>query len=162
MNELTHGEVRRLFDYDSALGILRWKVRVRRSWAPGSIAGSERSSKGYGQVGIRRRYYRLHQLVWFWVYGEWPVGELDHIDRDPTNNRIENLRVATDSQQSANRGNTRPGRLKGAYERKGKWRSGIRVDGMRKWLGTFDTEEEAHEAYGRAAREHFGEYACLG
>jgi len=160
---LTLGKVRELFDYNARNGELRWRVKPCKRMAAGVIAGHKKKEKGYRRVLIDGRLYQLHSVVWFWVYGEWPVGQIDHVNHITDDNRIENLRLADRTQQNANRQNTRPGRLKGAYFREwGRWQSKIVVRGRKIYLGTFDTEEEAHEAYGRAAREHFGEYACLG
>ena len=91
--------------------------------------------------------------------------EIDHKDGDPSNNAIENLRLATSSQQKQNKGvqsNNRCG-LKGAFYHachKGKkWRSQIKVGDRLIFLGYFHTAMEAHEAYAAAAVEHFGEFA---
>lgn len=67
---------------------------------------------------------------------------VDHIDRDPTNNRRSNLRYATPKQQLQNRG------FKGVSQiYNGKWQARIVIDGKRKQLGCFSTREEAEEAY---------------
>ena len=91
--------------------------------------------------------------------------EIDHIDGNPSNNAIANLRLATSSQQKQNKrvqSNNRSG-LKGAFYhacRKGKkWRSQIKVGDKLIFLGYFHTPEEAHAAYCEAAREYFGEFA---
>jgi hypothetical protein len=107
-----------------------------------------------------------HRLAWVYVHGSIPDGmEIDHKDCDPTNNRLDNLRLATSSQQKQNKrvqSNNRAG-LKGAYYhacRTGKkWRSQIKVGQRLIFLGYFHTAEEAHEAYAAAAAEHFGEFA---
>lgn len=107
-----------------------------------------------------------HRLAWIYVHGSIPDGmEIDHKDCDPTNNRLDNLRLATSSQQKQNKrvqSNNRAG-LKGAYYhacRTGKkWRSQIKVGQRLIFLGYFHTAEEAHEAYALAAAKHFGEFA---
>lgn len=107
-----------------------------------------------------------HRLAWVYMYGDIPDGmEVDHIDLDPSNNTIANLRLATSSQQKMNKraqSNNRSG-LKGAYfhacHKGKKWRSQIKVGPRLIFLGYFHTAEEAHAAYGAAALEHFGEFA---
>ncbi len=94
--------------------------------------------------------------------------EIDHKDTDPSNNRLDNLRLATSQEQKRNKkvqSNNRSG-LKGAYYhacRKGKkWRSQIRIGPGREnliFLGYYDTALEAHMAYRSAAIRHFGEFA---
>jgi hypothetical protein len=91
--------------------------------------------------------------------------EIDHADGNPSNNRLSNLRLATSSHQKRNKrvqSNNRSG-LKGAFwhgcHKGKKWRSQIKVGKRLIFLGYFHTAEEAHVAYSRAAKEHFGEFA---
>lgn len=104
-----------------------------------------------------------HRLAWLYVHGEWPDGELDHIDRNPGNNAIANLRLASTGQNGANTGP----RLSNSSGCKGI--SPTRVHRSKPWfarvgsqfLGYFATAEEAARAYDAAARERWGEYAFL-
>ena len=98
---------------------------------------------------------------------------VDHINHDTLDNRRSNLRVCTHRQNAQNKrlqSGRRTGTLKGAYKVSDKyisryaerpWRSGIKVDGKRIWLGYYATELEAAQAYNEAAKAHFGEYAWL-
>lgn len=159
--------LRRWFDYSRDTGVFTW-IGEPRTIGPciGKIAGTKRRDgyvfigvPGFGQIGA-------HRLAWIYVHGMVIGGaEVDHIDGDPANNAIENLRLASSSQQKQNKSvqsNNRSG-LKGAYFhacRTGlKWRSQIKVGGRVIFLGYFQSAQEAHEAYGRAAVEHFGEFA---
>lgn len=92
------------------------------------------------------------------VTGKWPVLQVDHIG-DSTDNRWSNLRLATQSDNNANKEPKRPG-LTGAsfYKRTGRWRAYIKKDGKHISLGYFDTAEEAHEEYMKAAARLFGEF----
>lgn len=105
-------------------------------------------------------------MAWLYVYGEWPDFEIDHINGDAHDNRICNLRRATHQQNMANskvRAHNASG-LKGVQRHtlSRKWRARIQVSGRTIHIGLFDTKEEAHEAYMRAARFHFGEFATDG
>ena len=90
----------------------------------------------------------LHRAAWLLATGHWPPEEIDHDDRDRSNNRWINLRCATHGQnrQNLSRRNS-AGRLRGTHPYYRKWKSTIRVDGRTIYLGLFDTEEQAHEAY---------------
>lgn len=155
------------FDYDPETGIFRWKKEPRTIGSClGKVAGHTRrngyvfiSVPGFGLIGA-------HRLAWIYVHGLTIGGaEIDHIDCDPSNNAIDNLRLATSSQQKQNKrvqSNNRSG-LKGAFYHachKGKkWRSQIKVGDDLIFLGYFHTAQEAHEAYASAAAEYFGEFA---
>jgi hypothetical protein len=157
------------FDYDPVTGIFIWKkVHYTNAKLLGKPAGTLRKS-GYvfiGVPGFGRLRLGAHRLAWIYVHGLMVGGgEVDHIDTNPSNNAIENLRLATSTEQKRNKkvqSNNRCG-LKGAYYHachKGKkWRSQIKVGDRLIFLGYFPTAQEAHEAYAVAAREHFGEFA---
>jgi hypothetical protein len=94
------------------------------------------------------------------VYGEWP-DEIDHVDRDRSNNAVSNLRKATRSQNCCNSAKRESlSGLKGAYFdwRAMKWFSKIQIGRSIRWLGTFGTAEEAHAAYIQALTEYHGDY----
>src|SRR2546425_1516194 len=93
-----------------------------------------------------------------------PAVQVDHEDRDGLNNRRYNLRVATHDDNQRNRScqkrNNRTSQYKGVCLEKGKWRVRIRVNGKNIEIGRFDSELQAALAYDKAAREHYGEFAC--
>lgn len=102
-----------------------------------------------------------HQLAWLYVNGTWPPSQIDHIDGDGLNNKIENLRLANSAQNNSNRSFNGAVGFKGVYWNKsGKaYRAQIQINGRRIYLGSFATPEEAHEAYVKAAKELHGEFA---
>lgn len=96
-----------------------------------------------------RIWTSLGRVVYAWYVGEWPEPTVDHIDRDPWNNRIWNLRPATALQQAQNTSVFNGG----AHNDKTGWRVRPRIRGERKSLGTFNTKEEAQAAYAAALSE---------
>jgi hypothetical protein len=104
-------------------------------------------------------------VIWAFHYNEWKLN-LDHKNRDSLDDQIDNLRVATSQQQAANRkvfSHSKTG-WKGVtlYQRDGRYQARIFVNGRMKYLKRYDTPEEAHEAYMKAAIELHGEFACSG
>lgn len=120
------------------------------------------NKRPYWKVIINRKMAYVHQVVFLMRHGYLP-DYIDHVDGDSTNNRIENLRPATQSQNIVNsrlKKNNTSG-YKGVTYRKdtGKWRAAIMVNGKHISLGSYFTKEEAYEAYKAGAQKHFGEFA---
>lgn len=158
---LTADEVRRLLRYEPDTGIFFWRTAARNIKA-GDIAGCQQS-RGYWHVRINRRLYVAHRLAWLYATGEWPAGNVDHINGQRSDNRLANLRIATNSENAWNsriRRNNACG-YKGVHYKKTirKFVAQINAGGRVRHLGVFMTADEAHAAYVRAAREHFGEFA---
>jgi hypothetical protein len=130
--------------------------------ATGKIAGGL-TKDGYIRIRLYGKEYRAHRIVWEMHNGEIPKGILiDHINRIKTDNRIENLRLATHTQNLQNQ----PGRRGVSGLPKGvqltssnKFRAKIRINGLSTHLGTFNTAEEAGEAYTKKSIELHGEFA---
>jgi hypothetical protein len=125
----------------------------------GSVAGDVKPT-GYRYIGVCGQRYRAHRLAWFYMYGEWPKGEIDHINRNRDDNRIDNLRDVSRSlncKNTALRRDNTSGR-KGIYWYGDRlmWRASISIDGRLKHLGWFDTKEKAIAA--REANEKLHGY----
>ena len=142
----------RIFEYRD--GNLYWKVSAGKRKA-GSRAGNV-GGKGYRRVGYNYKLYPEHRVIWELHNGSIPDGlEIDHINRVRSDNRIENLRLATSQE---NKRNTSSNGFH--YEKvRGKFLASINVGDQRKWLGTFDNKLDARAAYLRARKELFGEFA---
>jgi HNH endonuclease len=161
---ITHARLLEILDYDSETGEFRWRERVNRSVKAGAVAGLV-DNDGYRMITIKGRAYRAHQLAWFYMMGKWCRDVIDHRDGDPSNNRWDNLRRATVSQNNANRRIHRNNKCgyKGVVENQwGRFWATIHKDGRRLHLGTFATAQEAHAAYVEAAHRLFGEFARAG
>ncbi len=162
---VTLERLKEVLDYDPATGLFRWKVK-RCNVEAGQVAGHHKGPR-YIRINIDLVSYRAHILAWLYMTGEWPPRFIDHRDTDKANNRWENLRLATKSQNMANMPAPKSNRsgFKGvsryrAGDSYGKpWQAGISKDGKRMSLGHFATPEEAHAAYAAAAEKFFGEFA---
>jgi hypothetical protein len=151
---LTTIQLKELFDYKD--GNLYWKVYKGPRAPIGSIAGSVRKD-GYCRINIDGKSYLTHRLVWLWHGKELDTNiEIDHINNNPSDNRIENLRLATRLQNEYNKPK------KGYRFEAGKWRARIKVNGKQQHLGMFDTEDEARLAYLTAAKQTQGNYTYKG
>jgi hypothetical protein len=146
-------------DYDPITGVLTWKKSsangVRRA---GTTCG--RVDKcGHRIVNLDCRTHMAHRIAWAIFYGQFPEMGIDHINGVGDDNRIANLRLATQSQNIANRIANGTSGFRGVSKtRHGKWFAQIKKDGTTKYLGTFATKELAAQAYEDAARIVFGEF----
>jgi hypothetical protein len=159
---LTQTRVRELFEYDPLVGDLVRRVRTRNQ-VPGKIAGSV-NAHGHINVGVDGRLYAAHRIVFLWWHG-WLPKEIDHRNRIKTDNRIDNLRASTSSQNKGNIGllvnNTSGFRGVSFNTRRQKWHAQIKINGKQTYLGGFDLPEQAARVYNAAAVKHFGEFAHL-
>ena len=150
-------EISRRLSYSS--GKVYWKDCSKPRFN-GKEAGCK-SKDGYFVVKMSGKVFKLHRVVWLLCKGKWPEGWLDHIDRDKSNNSIENLREVTFSQSNANRDKaSKPklSRYKGVSKnRYYTWKATIQGT----FLGCFETEHLAAAAYNKAATKIFGEHAKL-
>ena len=164
--KLTQKYLLELFDYRD--GELYWKVRKAAKIKIGDRAGNV-TVRGYRDVKIDGKSCKSHRLIFLYHYGYLPEF-LDHIDGNPLNNKIDNLREATSQENSMNRkkdksygGKPTLSKYKGVSWRKEsqKWKVSIMIGEKRKHLGYFDLEIKAAKAYNRAAIELFGKFAKI-
>lgn len=104
-NALTAEKLKELLNYDKNTGVFTWRVAVSNKIKVGQIAGSVQKVHKYIMVGIGGYYYYAHRLAWLYTYGCFPDGDrwqIDHIDGDRSNNRIENLKTVPPSENGKN------------------------------------------------------------
>jgi hypothetical protein len=161
---LTQARLKELLHYDPETGIFTWAIS-RPGMPKGRIAGSLHN-EGYIDLMIDGRHYRAHRLAWLYVYGKFPDDLIDHKDGVRSNNKISNLRECTNSTnlQNLKRGytGTSSSFLGVSWHRKAnKWVAQIVTNGKNKYLGLFNTEEDAHKAYlaAKATLHPYGEIA---
>jgi hypothetical protein len=156
--------IRDILSYNPENGHFVWKKNRYRAKA-GFRAGHRRPD-GYWAITVFGHSYRAGRLAWFFTHDEWPSNEIDHINGVRDDDRIENLRVATRSQNVANTKKKCSSRnlLKGvSTARRGKrYVAQIRINGKNTRIGAYDSEKEAHDAYVAAAQKEFGPFARAG
>ena len=140
----TQDRLKELLEYDPKTGKFFW--RVARGVRVGAEAGSV-DSEGYICIGVDWKTYKAHRLAWLYVHGYLPENQIDHIDRDPSNNRIKNLREVSVICNSRNCGNPRTNRsgVRGVswHKSTGKWQVQIEVNQRNFHLGYYDDFTEA-------------------
>ncbi|MDO9381848.1 MAG: HNH endonuclease [Hyphomicrobiaceae bacterium] len=165
---LTPERLREVVSYNSETGEFRWlqnssPYAKRHPYSAGDVAGA-RHSNGYLAFWVDRKKYLAHRVAFFWVHGRWPSADLDHVNRDRTDNRIVNLREASRVQNNGNSGipNHNTSGIKGVrwHAARGKWVAQISINNRCKYLGIYADKEDARVAYEKAAREYFGEFAA--
>lgn len=125
----------------------------------GEICGAF-SGSGYRYIRFGALAFKANRLAWLWMTGEWPPGLVDHRNGDRGDDRWSNLRLATyqDNNANAKRRADNTSGLKGVKKIGGRWQARIGAGGSTH-LGTFDTPEEAHAEYCKAATALYGEFA---
>lgn len=157
---LTAARVRELLEYDPDTGVLTWR-RHRNKAKVGRPAGWLSAGNAWSghRVKIDGREYYAHRLIWLYVHGVWPVAEIDHINRNPTDNRLCNLRAADRCENGANRGrqvNNQSGVTGVSWDaRRGKWTAYLYSQRRRNYLGAYKDFAEAVSAR-MAAENHVG------
>ncbi len=135
------------------------RVNSRRA---NKLAGYRNPETGRTVVSINKQKYMASRVIWKMVHNEEPA-EVDHVDVDPSNDRLSNLRPAGRSDNQLNIPGWCVSGLKGAYfnKRQKRWYSRITQEGHDVFLGMFDNPEDAHQAYAIAAKLAHGEFARI-
>lgn len=155
--ELTQERLKDLLHYDPETGIFNWLSRMSSKTPAGAIAGTL-NSRGYVTITLNGKKLLAHRLAWLYMYGYLPPLKLDHKNRVRTDNRLANLRLATNQQNSLNqtvrRDNTSGIRGVSFDRSRGKWRAHVGLNGKHVNLGRFESSHAASEAR-RAAEVRF-------
>jgi len=147
---LTQEHLKKLLHYDSDTGEWTWLRRngTKRPQA-GNISNQGRSA-GYRRICVDGKSYYSSHLVFLYMTGEFPNGEVDHIDRNRSNDKWSNLRITTHTKNCQNRGirNDNTSGYPGVSfnTQSNRWKADICVDGVRIYLGKFIFLEDAIEA----------------
>jgi hypothetical protein len=168
--------LRAAFSYDASAGLLYWKERpvshfsseaYARRWntkCAGKPALTAGSGRGYKMGRFFDQPVKAHRVIWALHYGAWPEFDIDHIDGDPGNNAISNLRLASHAQNMKNvrkHKDNRSGHKGVSFSPQTleKWEARIMVDGVVHRLGRFKTPEEAAAAYTQASLRLHGQFS---
>lgn len=157
MREVPIEVLRDKLSYDQETGHLIWNHTTQ--WTKkGQVAGT--ICLGYVKISINKVIIPAHRIVWAMQHGRWPFGEIDHINGNRADNRIENLREVTHQQNCMNRvkaQNNKSG-YKGVswHKTAQKWQSHLSIGGKSIYLGLFETPEKAFEVYNEAAQMAYG------
>lgn len=150
-------ELKKYLNYDHNTGIFTWIFQAGRRVKVGMVAGTVKED-GRIEIALNRKKYKAHRLAWLYIHGEYPINQIDHINGNSLDNRINNLREATQQQNMQNKrapqSNNKSGVLGVSFCKKSKkFMAQIGKNGKQKRLGYFVSPKEAHEAYLKAKRE---------
>lgn len=144
-NILTQRKLKELLRYNPDIGLFTRRTSLQGVQA-GDIAGCK-NPNGYIRIVISYKKYYAHRLAWFYVYGVWPKDQIDHINHNRADNRLVNLREATNQENSMNRGIERRNKsgITGVVWSKdrSKWQAQIITKGKIIHLGRFVDKFEA-------------------
>lgn len=160
---LTVDQLKEIFNYNPDTGIFTWLINQRGP--AGRIGQKAGCLNGDGQIriSINCKKYVAHRLAWLYMTGEWPSALVDHINMDRSDNRWENLRLATKSQNMFNRPapSDNTSGYKGVHKHTqcDRWTAQICVNYKKIYLGLFKTAEEAKAVYDAAAAKLHAEFA---
>lgn len=157
-----------IFAYNPETGAITNRVvRANGKCKIGDLAGTMKADitgKTRRWIRYEGKSYYANVVAWRLMTGEWPQGEVDHINGDSSDDRWSNLRLVTHQQNQFNRckNKNNTSGFKGVHAHKNRWRARIMVGGKSICLGLYKTREMAHAAYCQAADKMHGEYSNHG
>lgn len=147
---LTQEYLKSILRYDSETGLFTWAKKIPHSKSVAQAGGL--CSQKYWRIKINKRSYKAHRLAWLYAFGEFPQGQIDHINGNRSDNRLCNLRLASNAENQMNRAKAavtnNSGFLGVNFNKEvGKFAARIQSNGKRIHLGYFDSPEDASSAY---------------
>jgi hypothetical protein len=159
---LTQLELKEKLHYDQDTGIFTWLINRTKNTKAGDKAGYLMPD-GYVRISFNGIKYKSHRLAWLYIYGLWPKDMIDHINGNPSDNRIKNLREATgyENQHNTKKPKTNKSGVKGIsfHKASGKWQCSIRNNGIKIHLGYFDKFLDAEKVIIEARTKYHNNFA---
>lgn len=159
---ITKERLLELLEYNSETGIFYWK-KTGMGRNKNLIAGGK-DKDGYINICINGKLYKAHRLAWLATYGELPTHQIDHINKITYDNRIINLRLATQTENNCNtkirRDNSSGYKGITFDKRTNKWRAFIHFNKKTFRLGRFSNIMDAVNVVKEKRKELHGEFAC--
>jgi hypothetical protein len=154
---VTQALLHELFNYDKETGVFTRKIKTSCKTKVGDVVGYD-NKNGYIKISVNNKLYFAHRMAWLYVYGALPETGIDHINRNPSDNSIKNLRLANQSEnmQNISKNKRNSSGYKGVTlcKKTNKWVSQIMVNYKHISLGKHETPEIAYEAYLNAAKKY--------
>jgi hypothetical protein len=150
--------IKEYLSYDQKTGIFTWVKRPKHSSVCVGREAGNKAYRGYIHLQFNNKNHQAHRLAWWFVNGYFPDCDVDHINEIKTDNRICNLRLDSNRENEQNVSSVRLNNTSGFigvtwHKKHKKWRAQIKIKGKKKYLGQYNTPEEAHAAYLCAKRE---------
>ncbi len=140
--QINQEHLKDLLHYDPETGVFKWKDTFGWKAKRGTIAGGINGS-GYIYIRLKRKKYRAHRLAWLYTYGKFPEDQIDHINRDKTDNRLVNLRAVSGKENSRNQfipTNNTSGHIGVSWHTKNnRWRVSV----SKVYYGSFECKSDA-------------------
>lgn len=161
---ITQTELKELLHYDQDTGIFTW-LKSKGNIKANILAGYK-DNKKYIHIKVNNKTYLAHRLAWLYMYGEIPNTYIDHIDGNPENNKISNLRLASKNENQWNRkvNKNSTSKVKNIWfdKKRNKFAVVIQANNKQKMIGRFNTLEEAIIASNEARLKYHGDYSNNG
>lgn len=157
---ITLAQVLEKYSYNPETGVFTRLIGIPGASA-GTVAGGK-NKDGYICIQISGKKVYAHRLAWLITNGEWPSAQIDHINRDKSDNRIANLRIADQSGNTINR-DIRSDNTSGVtgvskFGNAGKWRARGHIAGRAVHIGVFADKDQATKAFHQFAIQNYGEF----
>lgn len=157
---ISQNELKKFLYYNPETGIFKWIAKSSRGTKIGAVAGCY--SEGYNLIQFKGKLLQAANLAWIYVNGVVPEGyEVDHIDKNPSNNSWNNLRIGTHRENSFNRNNSRTLKRKlpkWVYPSGNKFRARVNLNGKLINLGVFEEVEDAYRCAYEYAKKLHGDF----